>query len=205
MKRALWVLLAAATIAGAYPASLRAEIYMGIRPFDTLGDVKNLFPNATFRDLKPAWATPENRLVGIKGAGISGEIIVLFYDPRPGDKEFLSKNPDSILTETITKDAQRPDDQALQVEWVRWAPDGLGVPVTRLVSKYGAAFEKGYSDSDFSPFRRWKPQGVTAYLDDDEKSVVRVDFTFTPAEQCAAAKTRKYNDQLIEHFCKGVK
>jgi len=205
MKRIVLAALGVLTIAIAQPAPVRAEIYMGIRPFDTLGDIKKLFPSGTFKDLKPAWATPSDRLIGVTGSGISGEIIVLFYDSRPSDLEFLAKNPDSVLRDSITKNSQKSDEDALEVVWVRWSPDAPGIPIARLVSKYGPAFQKGYSDDNFRPFRNWKALGVDAYLDDKEKLVIRVDFTFTPAEYCAASKAKKQGALLVEHHCKKVK
>lgn len=187
--------------AAATPLSPPAEIYMGIRPFDTLADVKKLFPNATFKDLKPAWAKPSDRLMSISGPGISGTIIVLFYEHRMSDRG-KSQHPD---LPTINKMLGETDDVALEVEWVRWSPISPGVPLARLVSKYGAVFEKGYDASDFQPFRQWKAAGVLAVLSDDEKTVIGVDFTFTPEERCVTAKAKKLDQLIVGLYCGSIK
>lgn len=205
MKRALLALVGVVALVVAQPAALRAEIYMGIRPFDTLGDIKKLFPGATLEDLKPAWAKPADRLVNISGSGISGDITVLFFDPRPGDLDFLKNYPNSVIHESVTKDSQKTDDDALEVTWVRWSPDVPGIPVARLISKYGPAFEKGYSDSNFAPYRLWKSAGVEAFLDDSEKTVTRVDFTFTIEEYCSAAKSKQLAPLIVARYCKAVR
>src|SRR3989337_1644867 len=65
------------------PSSGSAEIYQGILPKDTLGDVKARFPHAQFTKITPAWAQPKDFLYSITGEGLSGTIIVKFDDGRP--------------------------------------------------------------------------------------------------------------------------
>ena len=64
----------------AVPAN--AEIYMGIGPECSLGDVRVKFPHAKFNKMTPAWAKEEECVYQVTGEGISGVIFVLFRDSR---------------------------------------------------------------------------------------------------------------------------
>jgi hypothetical protein len=59
------------------------EIYRGIGPLADLADLKGMFPGATFEKLTPAWAQDHDVLYQITGKGMSGTIVVKFYDGRP--------------------------------------------------------------------------------------------------------------------------
>jgi hypothetical protein len=167
-----------------------AETYKDIGPLDTLGDLKAKFPKANFIKQNPAWAQNTDIMYLIAGEGMSGKIIVKLYDGRPLYREMLQKNPDGDNTEFLRKLMDESDDEAISVEWVRWVPD-YSIPVARFISKYGKPDKSGFADEDLQPYRLWETKGLTAYLTDDEKNVVRVDFHFTKNEQ-RAAYLRKY-------------
>lgn len=75
------------------------------------------------------------------------------------------------------------------VSWVRWIPDAP-FPVARLVTKYGKPEVSDFSKDNFKPFKEWKKRGVQAFLDDEGKNVVRIDFDFTKKEQDEAFKRK---------------
>lgn len=171
-----------------FSTSVYAETYRGIGPLDTLSDLKEKFPTAKFSKQNPAWALETDVLYQISGEGMSGIIVVKFDDDRPYIQQLLTRAGDSL--ESSTKEQaenliNRTDEDAITVEWVRWVPDYV-IPVTRFVSKYGKPDKSGFSDEDFQPYRSWEKKGLTAYLTDDEKNVVRVDFDFTKSEWRAA-------------------
>jgi hypothetical protein len=167
-----------------------AETYKDIGPLDTYGDVIERFPKANFSKISAAWLKKTDALYKIDGEGMSGRIVVKFSDFRPTYLEYAEKNPNSPEAELYKTYANHSDEQALVVEWVRWAPDGP-TPLTRLISKYGKPEKSGFSDEDLQPYKRWEAKGLSAYLSDDEKQVLRIDYDFTIAEQ-RAAYMKKY-------------
>lgn len=169
----LWTLVVA--------SSVHAESYQDIGPLDSLGDVKSKFQNAQIEKLSPGWAKASDALYKLTGDGMLGWIIVKFDDSRPGFNELVEKYPTSEYVERFREMSQQPEDQAMSVSWVRWVPQSR-IPLERLVSKYGKPDRSGFSDSDFQPFRAWGKKGVEAYLSDDEKTVLRIDFQFTREE-----------------------
>lgn len=162
-----------------------AETYKDIGPLDTLGDLKARFPKANFIKQNPAWAQDTDVMYQISGEGMSGRIIVKLYDGRPKYREMLEKDPEGDNSEFFKKLINESDDEAISVEWVRWVPD-YTIPVARFISKYGKPDKSGFADENLQPYRLWETKGLTAYLTDDEKKVVRVDFEFTRNEQRAA-------------------
>lgn len=172
------------------PQSGFAETYMGIQPLATLGEVQALFPQAQFRRSKPAWAKAKDVLYEITGSGISGSIVVIFNDSRPMWRERLDEAlahdmPQSDI-DRIREEYDRPETEALRALSVRWVPT-TPVPLKRLVSKYGPPEKSGIREDDFQPYREWGKRGVTAYLRDDEQSVVYIEFAFTREDISRAA------------------
>jgi hypothetical protein len=172
--------------------NLLAEIYRDIGYFDTLGDVKAKFPNASFENVKPAWAQEKDALYKISGTGISGMIVVKFTDGRPLFKKILiDEGPSLDETRKAYYEGKlnQQDNDALMVSWVRWVPS-TPIPLERFIAKYGKPTEKGFADEDMQPLRGWPQKGVTASLTDNEKSVVKVDYTFTEEEMRVAYKNK---------------
>lgn len=167
--------------------SSNAEIYLGIGPLDTLGNVQKKFPRANITKLVVAWSQPHEALYEMKGSGISGTVVFLFNDFRSGWKDLAEKSPEIELYETMS---QQSDAEALVIYWVRWIPDKF-IPLQRLVSKYGRPEKSAFSDENYEPYRGWEKKGVTAYLSDDEKFVKRIDFSYTRDEQRNAFLQRK--------------
>lgn len=190
--RLLFILLLAILL----PGVAMAESYQGIGPLDTLSDVKNRFPQAEFSRIVPGWAQESDVLFEIKGRGMSGVIVVKFDDYRPAWKQDLEKNPEA---EHLRQLVEQSDGDAITVNWVRWVPDAP-IPIQRLISKFGPPEIHGFSNEDFQPYRAWKKKGVAAFLTDDEKAVVRVDFTFS-LEDLRSAYLAKYG--FIPSWLKG--
>jgi hypothetical protein len=132
------------------------------------------------------------------GSGLSGTIIVKFEDGRPNYKKQLEANTNEARTAFLQRVANESDEDALMVSWVRWIPDAP-IPLQRLVAKYGPQEKAGFSDENYQPYREWERKGVSAYLSDDEKNVVRIDFAFTKDEQ-RKAWLKKY--QFVPEWLK---
>jgi hypothetical protein len=164
-----------------------AETYKNIGPLDSLADVKARFPKADFKELHPAWAQETEHLYQITGVGMSGVIILKFDDASPYYQESL-KNAKTDEERTLWQNLIEKPDEALTVGWVRWMPE-YPIALQRFVSKYGPPDAKGFADEDMQPYRTWS-RGVTGFLSDDEKYVVRVDYSFTRAELRRAYKAR---------------
>lgn len=160
------------------------EIYRGIGPLADLADMKGMFPGATLEKLTPAWAQDHDVLYQITGKGMSGTIVVKFYDGRPAWRRRAEEAEDPEQKAMLEEWANASED-TISVEWVRWIPD-RAIPLQRFISKYGTPESKGFADEDLQPFRYWHARGLTAFLSDDEKFVVRVDFEFTVSERCEA-------------------
>lgn len=165
-----------------------AEVYQGIGPLDTLADIKAKFPGATFEQSHPAWAQDQDIIYSITGMGLHGATVVKCTDWRPLWRARLASATDEATIKTLTVLAGGGDG-SVTVEWVRWVPAEV-IPLRRLIAKYGPPEEKGFAQDSFQPYRRWTKKGLTAYLSDDEKGVVRIDYEFTPAENCLAWKSK---------------
>ncbi len=165
-----------------------AEIYGNITPLDTFADVKAKLPGATYEQLHPAWAQEADILYSVSGHGLSGTIVIKFHDQRPFLRKKLLENSGSSDKSALEKLVEGTDEASLNVEWVRWIPVAP-IPLQRLVSKYGKPDKSGFADDDLQPYRDWKT-GVTAYLSDDEKSVLRLDFSFNAKEIRDAYQSR---------------
>jgi hypothetical protein len=159
----------------------QAEIYRDISPLSSFGEVKNLFPGASFKRTFPAWAQKSDVMYQITGSGISGTIIVKFDDLRSTWKEMAEEVENEESKASLLEMSNQTDEEAMEVSWVRWVPDGP-VPIKRFISKYGKPEKSGFSDEDYQPYRKWITKGVLAYLSDDETHVIRIDFLFTKEE-----------------------
>lgn len=113
-----------------------------------------------------------------------------FDAARPGDdlndeERQLLGLPEIDLLRML---ANAPDEE-ISVAWVRWVPVAP-IPVARFISKYGQSEKNDYSDEDLTPYRHWVKKGLQAFLSDDEKLVLRVDFQFTREDRRAAWRTK---------------
>ena len=165
-----------------------AEIYQGIKPYSTLGEIKASFPNATFSKITPALSQKYDVTYSVTGTGINGEIFIRFHDLRPFWKEQSDEASDEATQEMYSRLAQLSDD-SISVTWVRWVPDEP-FPVERLIEKHGNPDKSGLADEDDAPFKKWTSKGIYAHLSEDSKEVLEIDFTFTEKELLAAQKER---------------
>lgn len=184
------VLVCIVALAASSPHRAWAEAYNGIVPRTTLGQVKAKFPGGKFERVSPAWAKEHDAMYEITGEGLPGTIIILFFDQRPEFRRWVDSSTTSEMRTLSTYLAEQSDDDALQVVWVRWVPD-VPIPVARMSAKFGKPDEKGYTDDDMSPYIGWKRRGLTAFLSDDEKAVIRIDYTFTEEDWRAVDMTER--------------
>jgi len=192
-------LLACLVVAGS-----SAEIYRGIGSMSTLGDVKKLFPGATFNKIHPAWANEYDAMYSVTGKGIQGTIVIKFDDNRPSYKKMMEQATDNKMGEFWRGLAEDSEDNSLSVSWVRWVPDAPFL-VDRLITKYGKPEISDFSSQDFKPFKEWKSRGISADLTDDGKKVVNIDFTFTEKERKDAWKAKFGGDEPPPKETKGKK
>ena len=180
----LVAILTLSVAVGSKPAT--AEIYKGIAPYSNLATIKAMFPGATFEKVTPAWALPKDAMYEMSGEGLSGKIVLKFTDGRPQyiairDSLHDPAGEDSLMFAYWDALANGTEDDALHIDWVRWVPDAP-IPLARFVARYGSAFRRGYADEDMQPYRLWATRGICAFLADGERTVVRVDYTYTTAE-----------------------
>ena len=167
------------------PSVTIAEIYLGIGPRDNLATLRKKFPNANFNKEKPAWGEDIDELYSITGQGISGNIVVLLNDYYELWKRQVEKEPDTEKRKAMTEMPSPSADNEV-IRWVRWIPDSP-FPATRLIAKYGKPEISDFSSDDYRPYKEWKKRGVRAYLTDDSKKVLGIDFTFTAKERSDAS------------------
>ena len=172
-----------------FPVIAKAEIYQGIAPLDTLGKIKEKFPSAIYESVNAAWVTENDAFYKITGTGISGKIYVKFDDLRPVFRKNLLENTDPKKIEIYEKLSQEENEDALSVNWVRWMPE-QPIPLQRFIQKYGNPSKSAFDDQDLTPYKSWVNRGISAYLSNNEKYVLRVDYSFTVAEQRIAWKTK---------------
>lgn len=166
------------------PAMAKSEIYGGIEPLSTLGDVKEILPNAKFERSYPAWATTSDAFYQVTGEGLQGKILINFHDYRPFFKEraMLGENQSSQETSDFLNGmANQSDEEALEVEWLRWIP-AEPLPIQRLISRYGNPTKSGYTEDGFNPYKYWPDKGVLATVTDDCKYFTMIDYSFTNSE-----------------------
>lgn len=166
----------------------QAETYKGISPLDSLSDLKAKFPGATFKREHPAWAQENDVMYSITGEGMSGTIVVNFYDDRPYWRQLLSEEQDETKKEALRSLANTPDDE-ITVSTVRWVPD-YPFPVSRLITKYGKPDRSDFSEDNYQAYKEWTSRRMRAYLTDDAKNVMRIDFGFTDKERQDAWKKK---------------
>lgn len=174
--------------------STHAEIYMNLRPLDSLAAVKTKYPNASLVDMKPAWLPPTDSFKSLTGAGISGTIYIKFSTLDSFNQSQLNKLEQEIQANPTADNAikqasadsirgwlYRPVEERLTIDWVRWIPPAA-LPLQRFESKYGKPEKCDYKSDTFEPYCSWDSKGVSATLDDSKTTVQWLDFTFTAAE-----------------------
>lgn len=191
-------------------AAARSEIYHGIASSSSLGDIKKQFPNATIVKVKAAWVPPSEGFYLMTGIGLGGSVYLDFYDSRPVFATLameranqaipLRRLPDSDektaqlkeLDERVAKlnaIANRADDEALTVAWVRWVPTSP-IPIQRFVAKYGKPSRTDFDNNNMEPYSIWTARALSAKLSDDLKFVFSVDYGFTEAEKTSGCRSK---------------
>lgn len=158
-----------------------AETHLGIRPLDSLGEVRARFPDAQFVRMAPDWADESQVLFSLTGGALQGQLLVLFIDGRPDYRREIADGFADDLDALKLLAAER-DDQALRVRWVRWVP-ATPLRVQDVVAKYGRWDASGLSDDGVRLYRSWDARGITVLLSEDEQSVLMLDFVFSEDEQ----------------------
>lgn len=177
-----------------------AEVLFGIRYSATLGMVKEVYPNATYEKLKPAWLGQDEAFFRVSGYGMSGKLMVAFTDNRPFWASRTPENASSFLrliesevtdvaVENYLKNAKvlaaKSDDDALNVKWVRWVPD-QAIPLAKLESRYGKA--SCSMDEAFDTVCKWAARDLHAKMSEDGKAATMLDTAFTEAERSDGVK-----------------
>ena len=181
--------------------NVRAEIYLGIEPDYTLGDVQKRFPNAQIKVVNAAWVQENEAFYSVSGAGFSGLLYIAFHDPRVFQREMaaMAKEKGNIeLADSFSKSAQRENRESLEVKWMRWVPDSP-IPIQRYLLKYGKPKKLEFREADMAPYYAWKEKGVTLNVSDDEKTVLSVEFNFTREEKiksCMKTVSRKLCESI---------
>jgi hypothetical protein len=173
------------------PIIARTEILQGISYIDTLGEVRQKYPNARFEIVKPAWLKLDETFYRITGSGIPGAIMILFNDGRPDFKKMLTENaenPNYDKDGVIKLLATQQDNEALNAIWVRWIPT-QAIPLDRYKQKYGQP--KCSLDDAMRPICTWPAVGLEAQMSDDQKLVEFVTTVFTKSEKQAQAIKKK--------------
>jgi hypothetical protein len=191
-------------------SSVRAEIFQGILPYSTLGEIKELFPKASFSKVNAAWVTEDQGFYKMEGSGFSGILFLAFTDYRPlfrglvqfevtqlNNLEKLEKTEDNDAKinkskagiEEFQKVVNHADDVALTIIWYRWVPVSP-IPLQRYISKYGKPEKSGFRDDNMQPYRKWSKRGVTLTLSDDETKVLTTEFVFTAEEMRTYCKMK---------------
>jgi hypothetical protein len=158
-----------------------ADTHLGIRPLDSLGEVRARFPDSQLVRMAPDWADESQALFSFTGGVLQGQLLVLFIDGRPDYRREIADGFADDL-DALKLLAAESDDRALRVKWVRWVPT-TPLRVQDVVAKYGRWDAGGLSDDGFRLYRSWDARGITALLSEDEQSVLMMDFVFTEDEQ----------------------
>lgn len=177
-----------------------AEVLFEIRYSATLGMVKEVYPNATYSKLKPAWLGQDEAFIRVSGSGMNGALMVAFFDERP---LWASRTREDVLallsaggrepTEAAVEDyladskkiAARGDDEALYVKWVRWVPV-TPINLVKLESRYGKAACS--MNEAFDTVCSWPKRALQATMTEDGKAARLIDTQFTEAERSDGVK-----------------
>jgi hypothetical protein len=148
-----------------------AEVYLGISPGTSLVEIKEKFSNATFVDMKPAWAPNNIKLYQMQGYGLGGLVVIKLDDIRP----ILKK---SMGMETP---ASGDDDRYFVASGFRFIPD-IPVKLDAMIKKYGQPDKTGV-DSDFKKYVSWLSLGISATLSDKQVGyVTMIEYAYTKEE-----------------------
>ncbi|CAN5550430.1 hypothetical protein BH11PSE7_BH11PSE7_30260 [soil metagenome] len=172
----------------AIPNLSSAEILQNIYPLDTLGVIKAKYPNGLFQKVNAAWVTPDDAFFEMSGQGFPGKLFLKFSDGRPAAKKYIAEQcPDqsnrtkALLCELKQSSVSSSDEDALEIDWVRWVP-AEPIPMARYISKYGEP-KFDLNSTTMSPSAYWYGANLSAELTADKKLVNFVTTSFTRAEQ----------------------
>lgn len=165
-----------------------AEIYKDFKPYISLQEIKNNYPNAKFEDLKAAWVKSDEIFISMIGVGIAGKIYLKMSTLDSVKRNSLEK----IETEHLDKESEeykqqlalvneylnKPFDERVTLDWLRWIPDS-NIPFERIESRYGKPEACGYDEATFVPYCSWESKGIQVYLSDNKKTVSYIEYLTT--------------------------
>lgn len=163
-----------------------AEVFYEIQFNDTLGNIKQKYPNASYEKLKPAWLKPDEAFIQISGVGMQNELKVHFWDFRPMFRELLN-SPENKDNQGFKEASNETDDKALVVSWVRVVYKNP-VPIDVFKRKYGKSSCK--IDDDFNEVCEFPDRSISANLTKDGKFVHFADTSFTKKEKISSFRSR---------------
>ena len=171
-----------------------AESFMGINARSRMTSVQTQFPNAIFKDSKPAWLQPHERLVEISGPGIGGTLAIKLEHEVNGMRA-LAKELEvlqarralepwqayllSDLPNMLAKLEESPPTDPWEVKDIRWAPP-TPIPIRTTQAKYGPP-DADAVDEQFRRTLTWSKRGITAYVGENDLITLLM-YTFTPRE-----------------------
>lgn len=148
-----------------------AEGILGIKAGTSLSQIREQLPNATFVDMKPAWAPRTQKFYQMQGSGLSGIIVIKADDIRPTLKEHMGM--ESIAT--------NEDESYFVASGFRFVPDEP-VPLETLTKKYGRPDKSGV-DKNYNKYASWLEQGVSATLSSKQPEyAVMIEYVYTSGE-----------------------
>lgn len=179
-----------------------AEVLHEVGPLSSLGDIKKSFPNGRFERVPAAWVKEDQAFFAMTGQGFPGKLFLAFDDSRhywrgvlsdfpPDDPELPASFTEASNTvrQRIREQAYKAEDDALIINWVRWAPVAP-IPIERVRAKFGDPSKCDFDADDFTPVCTWESRALSAQMSDDRKSVRFFTAGFTKAELRAAYKSR---------------
>lgn len=200
MKAALLVMAVALSAGFTQPVS--CEVLQGVEPLSSLGEIKRSFPNALFQRSRAAWVKEDQAFFSMTGQGFPGKLYLAFDDPRPywqGLLKDMPPDPPSLppsaaeinneFRQQLREKANRAEDEALQISWVRWVPPAP-IPMERVRAKFGDPSKCDFDETDFTPECKWESRALSAQMSDDRKAVEFFTTHFTKSERRSAYKRK---------------
>ena len=116
-------------------------------------------------------------------------------------KKYSTKDLEFYIS-TYQDYANKSDEEAIVVSWVRWVPY-TPIPLERFITKYGKPDVSAFSDEDMAPYKSWK-RGLLVNLTDDGKKVLTVEYSFTQEDK-ASAWYIKYPNSIYNPYIRKTK
>lgn len=159
-----------------------ADKFFGIFPYATSSEVKSVYPNAIYSDIKPSWLKDDQKFISIHGSGIDGTISVIYsnelnrakkdiqqYLDREASGEslgFVENEWKNFHSMAIKKYELNPSLDPWIVEQIRWSPS-KEVKLATFIKRYGKPDREEIDDIMYR-YKIWeKKYNIKAKVDDN--------------------------------------